>query len=158
MWEKCTMVSGQKAESIASNSDFDLKTYKTFASSLMISLLHVIIHFSVRKEMQGGTVQCHYNKVNFLQNPHNGHLIACLWGWDMGCLLWFKSPICVLPSVQCCLEYHFELNCVTAAVCSTHPQTSNISHTLVGNKLVDPSDVVGASPVGAAPNTSSLST
>ena len=31
-------------------------------------------------------------------------------------------------------------------------QTSNISCTLVGNKLVDHSDVVGASPVGAAPN------
>ena len=30
-------------------------------------------------------------------------------------------------------------------------QTSDISHTLVDNKIVDHSDVVGASPVGAAP-------
>ena len=37
-------------------------------------------------------------------------------------------------------------------------QISNISHTLVGNTLVDHSDVVGASPVGAAPTTSSFST
>ena len=37
-------------------------------------------------------------------------------------------------------------------------QTSNISHTLLGNKIVDHSDVVGASPVGAAPTTSSFST
>ena len=37
-------------------------------------------------------------------------------------------------------------------------KTSNISHTLVGNKIVDHSDVVGASPVGAAPTTSSFST
>ena len=37
-------------------------------------------------------------------------------------------------------------------------KTSNISRTLVGNKIVDDSDVVGASPVGAAPTTSSLST
>ena len=37
-------------------------------------------------------------------------------------------------------------------------KTSNISRTLVGNKIVDNSDVVGASPVGAAPTTSSLST
>ena len=36
--------------------------------------------------------------------------------------------------------------------------TSNISHTLVGNKIVDNSDVVGASPVSAAPTTSSFST
>ena len=37
-------------------------------------------------------------------------------------------------------------------------QTCNISHTFVGNKIVDHSDVVGASPVGAAPTTSSLLT
>ena len=37
-------------------------------------------------------------------------------------------------------------------------QTSNISRTLEGNKIVDLSDVVGASPVGAAPTTSSFST
>ena len=39
----------------------------------------------------------------------------------------------------------------------TYHQTSNISRTLVGNKLVDNSYVVGASPVGA-PTTSSFST
>ena len=37
-------------------------------------------------------------------------------------------------------------------------QVSNISRTLVGNKNVDHSDVVGPSPVGAAPTTSSFST
>ena len=37
-------------------------------------------------------------------------------------------------------------------------QVSNISRAVVGNKIVDNSDVVGASPVGAAPTTSSLST
>ena len=37
-------------------------------------------------------------------------------------------------------------------------QVSNIRRTLVGNKIVDHSDVVGASPVGAAPTTSSIST
>ena len=40
----------------------------------------------------------------------------------------------------------------------TYCKTSNISRTLVGNKIVDNSDVVGASPVGAAPTTSSFST
>ena len=33
---------------------------------------------------------------------------------------------------------------------------SNVSHTVVGNKIVDHSDVVGASPVSAAPPTSSF--
>ena len=38
-------------------------------------------------------------------------------------------------------------------------QISNIRCTLAGNKIVDHSDVVGASsPVGAAPTTSSFST
>ena len=37
-------------------------------------------------------------------------------------------------------------------------QVSNISRTLVGNQIVGHSDVVGASPVGAAPTTSSFST
>ena len=39
-------------------------------------------------------------------------------------------------------------------------KTSNISRTLVivGDKIVDNSDVVGAAPVGAAPTTSSFST
>ena len=37
-------------------------------------------------------------------------------------------------------------------------KTSNIRRTLVGNKIIDHSDVVGASPVGAAPTTSSFST
>ena len=37
-------------------------------------------------------------------------------------------------------------------------QTSNIRCTLEGNKIVDDSDLVGTSPVGAAPVTSSFST
>ena len=37
-------------------------------------------------------------------------------------------------------------------------KTSNISRILVGNKIVGHSDVVGASPVGAAPTTSSFLT
>ena len=37
-------------------------------------------------------------------------------------------------------------------------QVSNVSRTLVGNESVDHSYVVGASPVGAAPTTSSFST
>ena len=37
-------------------------------------------------------------------------------------------------------------------------KTSNIRRTLLGDKIVDNSDVVGALPVGAAPTTSSFST
>ena len=40
----------------------------------------------------------------------------------------------------------------------TYRQVSNIRRTLVGDKIVDHADVVRASPVGAAPATSSFST
>ena len=40
---------------------------------------------------------------------------------------------------------------------SHYRQVSNIRPTLVGNLIGDHSDVVGASPVGAAPTTSSFS-
>ena len=36
----------------------------------------------------------------------------------------------------------------------TYRQVSNIRRTWIGNEIVDHSDVVGASPVGAAPTTS----
>ena len=42
--------------------------------------------------------------------------------------------------------------------CVYYRKTSYISRTLVIYKIVDNSDVVGASPVGAAPTTSSFST
>ena len=38
-----------------------------------------------------------------------------------------------------------------------YPETSDIRHTLEGNKIVDHSDVVGESPVGADPTTTSFS-
>ena len=39
----------------------------------------------------------------------------------------------------------------------SYRQISNIKHTLIGNKIVDHSDVVRESPVGAALTTSSFS-
>ena len=41
-------------------------------------------------------------------------------------------------------------NKVDKSIMLIYHQTSNISHILVGNKIVDHSNVVGASPVGAA--------
>ena len=47
---------------------------------------------------------------------------------------------------------------ITIVVTFNYRKVSNIRCVLVGNKIVDHSDVVGASPVGAAPTTSSFST
>ena len=48
--------------------------------------------------------------------------------------------------------------CCQISDIATYRKISNIRRTLVGNNIVDHSDVVGASPVGAAPTTSSFST
>ena len=56
------------------------------------------------------------------------------------------GPICIVPMGE------------LRAVYGKYRQVSNIRRTLVGNQTVDHSDVVGASPVGAAPTTSSFST
>ena len=61
-----------------------------------------------------------------------------------------------LQVVPCGLQQkHIELMCWGRAAVAyldyiTYLQTSNISHTLVSNKIVDHSDVVGTSSVGAA--------
>ena len=51
-----------------------------------------------------------------------------------------------------------QLSDYTRDLLHIYRKTSNIRRTLVGNKIVDHSDIVGASPVGAAPTTSSIST
>ena len=49
------------------------------------------------------------------------------------------------------------LHSICLAIIINYRKTSNIRRTSVGNKIVDHSDVVWASPVGAAPTTSSFS-
>ena len=51
------------------------------------------------------------------------------------------------------MEYHNTNNLI-----KSYRQVSNVSHTLVGNNIVNHSDVVGTSFVGAAPTTASVST
>ena len=55
-------------------------------------------------------------------------------------------------------KYHLHNKSNKVTLYCVYRQVSNISRTLVGNRIVDNSDVVAASPVGAAPITSSLST
>ena len=56
------------------------------------------------------------------------------------------------------LKLNIVQNHKAAILKATYHKSSNIRCTLVGNKIVDHSDVVGASPVSAAPTTSSFST
>ena len=53
---------------------------------------------------------------------------------------------------------HHHTTCLATNHYQIYHQVSNIRRTLVSNWIVDHSDVVGASPVGTAPTTSSFST
>ena len=77
-----------------------------------------------------------------------------------------KSAMLFLYCLQAfLLSFHFKCsvefrksweNMVSSS--EMYRKVSNIRRTSVGNKIVDHSDVVGTSPVGAAPTTSSFST
>ena len=63
---------------------------------------------------------------------------------------WYRSPH---PH-----HTHYFLNTIMVYMPHTYPKTSDIRRILVGNIIVDHSDVAGASAVGAAPTASFLST
>ena len=69
-----------------------------------------------------------------------------------GCLLSWHSHTSV--SLNALQKWRLKVNVWSG---SRYRQTSNIRRTLIGSKLVGHSDVDGASPVGAAPTTSSFS-
>ena len=53
------------------------------------------------------TVQCRHNAVNFLQHIHERHPIARPSGRGMGCFLWVRPLIDILPQfLQWCVQYH----------------------------------------------------
>ena len=85
----------------------------------------------------------HSSEIKFTENTHDSNLQDEFEYYNFKILLH-------LPGVN-------ELITDDIAI-AKYRQVSNIRHTLVGNKIVDHSDVVGASPVSAAPTTSSFST
>ena len=74
-------------------------------------------HLNEINTLQATTEWCLYNVVNFIPNPRNRLLIACLWGWGMGCLLWFLYLIHFLPLLsQCLMQHHDKLHCIIMAI------------------------------------------
>ena len=55
---------------------------------LCVSSINTVL-FSI--EEKSSTVWCHYNAVNFQQNPHKSHPIACPLGLGMGCNFWYDT-------------------------------------------------------------------
>ena len=68
------------------------------------------------------TVQCCYNAVNSLLNPHKTHphkthQIAHPLVWGIGCFVWFQILIDILIwSLHWCIQYHVILDCSIAAL------------------------------------------
>ena len=69
----------------------------------------------------------------------------------------FENAACIMSPILFWTP-SANLSYAKARILKNYRKTSNIRLTLVGNKIVDHSDVVGASPVGVAPTTSSLPT
>ena len=96
----------------------DLAQKQTVFNSLLIHYLIIIMCIS-----HGNTVGCHYNSVNFLENPHKRHPIAGPFlknagplGRGMGCLLWIHTLIYVMSwELQRSMQNHVILNCVIMA-------------------------------------------
>ena len=117
---------------------------------------NVAIYFDLGHDLDLG-----FSRWNFLQNGKAGWhcqsfmtMTATFWRPSWAVRIYqivtrITSDVGVL-STHLVVENKFQGN-------SIYRQVSNIRRTLVGNKIVDNSDVVGASPVGAAPTTSSLS-
>ena len=114
---------------------------KPLSASMMISLL---THICVTRLQWVKSIarRCYFYNVCF---PLRLYVQTSLWS--------FPRPS---SSIWSCRTY--KNNAKSVKYWYTYRQTSNISHTLVGNKIVDHSDVVGASPAGAAPTASSFST
>ena len=57
------------------------------------------------------TVWCYSSMAIFVQNMCNRHIMAHLWGWGMGCLLWIQSLISVQhQSMHCFIQCLFQFN------------------------------------------------
>ena len=72
----------------------------------------------------------------------------------------YVRPVNIFPNLLHCDGIANSTGTSADTVMTTfeYCQTSNVRGISVGNKLADHSDVVGASPVSAAPTTSSFST
>ena len=97
--------------------------------------------------MKLSTLCCLFDSIRGIRNGMITVISLCSHKSILAKILWTKHQnIATLPH-----------NRIEITFCECR-QISNIRHILVGNKIVDYSDVVGTSPVGAASTTSSLST
>ena len=100
------------------------------------------------------TVQCRYNAVNFLSNPHKIHPIAHPLGRGMGCILWLQTVIYTLPqSPQWCMQYHVTLDLVIMALDSIRSHTKTYTtHAIMCHRWTQIEHYSGSSYQGSTLN------
>ena len=161
----------------------DVSTWKMISNSLDIDFIHSDIHGRSCNKMG---FQSWLKTLRSEQNGrHFADVFKCIWYkfWHLTLLFLFQRTeghvravhandpeiLCICcghcadePDAQHELAVQHRIQCqvsITPSMMSHYyRKTSSISRTFVGNETVDNSDVVGASPVGAAPTTSSFST
>ena len=123
-------------------------------------IIDTIIKIHVAALSQWDTYYVAVNRLNLVKivacclfdTKLSSESVLCLYQLDHGNKLqWIPDQHIKIPCVK------YQPFCLGFNVLDYH-QTSNISHTMVGNKIVDHSDVVGTLPVGAAPTISLFST
>ena len=133
----------------------DQRKYQNFASLAFVRGLH---RWPVNSSHKGPVTRKMFPFDDVIMNP--------LVKWKQKSKQW-KFPIFVVPHIgqpfkKMALNGQIRNDLVLVWIVDRTVlyqiiKTSDISRTLVGNKTVDHSDVVGTSPVGAAPTTSSFS-
>ena len=121
----------------------------------------LIVHTSISSfEIQGTYLK--KTTLDLRTNTTGAHFAKWLWNDNLNLMKMHLALIvfCWIIRVTswfCCHDVH-NSPLIQYYGCMYYPQTYNISRNLVGNKIVDHSDVVRASPVGAALITSSSPT
>ena len=80
-------------------------SYPANIKNIAVWLLYWIIEWHLKVI---AAVQCHYDTVNFLQNVHKRHPIACLWGeiWGAFCECKPASVTAVMNALWCFIAPH----------------------------------------------------
>ena len=136
----------------STNTSVDMTTGKAFMTKVMSAIFTHTTKFVLNTNVYDGRI-CKDHTYNT-----NTHFISSVDDWHWKRLLRkqmsTKSNLLFKHLNVIFMDFYWAVS----GWIKYHSQVSDISRTLVGNKIVDHSDVAGASPVGAAPTTSSFST
>ena len=142
---------------------------------IFLFLAYIKLNTSQKFKFMFILLQNKYNKNSHINTLSEFGNITCIWVWPIDGKVGPVEVVSFRGGEECHkASYFLHFSDTTHRDGTTTPvqvlegnkgwsdtyyrQVSNISRTLVGNTIVDHSDVIETSPVGAAPTTSSFST